>query len=141
MALNKKPNDASIISEINITPLTDVMLVLLIIFMVTATSLIAEPVMQVELPSAVSGESAAPGDNEIAVVVDRDGRLLVQDQAVSAEEFTQSLLEAARRLDTERKVVVVRGDREAAYGQIIWIMDSARLVGLRHVSLVTEEPS
>ncbi|MBE9565865.1 MAG: biopolymer transporter ExbD, partial [Proteobacteria bacterium] len=94
MALNKKPNDASIIAEINITPLTDVMLVLLVIFMVTATSLIAEPVMQVELPSAVSGESSAPGNAEITVVVDRDGRLLVQDQAVSAEEFTQSLLEA-----------------------------------------------
>ena len=47
MALNRKPNDPSIISEINITPLTDVMLVLLVIFLVTATSLIAEPVMQV----------------------------------------------------------------------------------------------
>ena len=140
MALNRKPNDPSIISEINITPLTDVMLVLLVIFMVTATSMIAEPVMQVELPSAVSGESTAPGNAEIIVVVDRDGRLLVQDQAVSAGQFSQSLLDAARRLDAERKVVVVRGDREAAYGQIIWIMDSARLVGLRHVSLVTEEP-
>jgi len=140
VALNRKPKDPSIISEINITPLTDVMLVLLVIFMVTATSLIAEPVMQVELPSAVSGESAAPGNAEIIVVVDRDGRLLVQDQAVSAGQFSQSLLDAARRLDAERKVVVVRGDREAAYGQIIWIMDSARLVGLRHVSLVTEEP-
>lgn len=140
MALNRKPKDPSIISEINITPLTDVMLVLLVIFMVTATSLIAEPVMQVELPSAVSGESTAPGNAEITVIVDRDGRLLVQDQAVSAGQFTQSLLDAARRLDAERKVVVVRGDREAAYGQIIWIMDSARLVGLRHVSLVTQEP-
>jgi len=49
-------------------------------------------------------------------------------------------MEAARRVSAERKVVVVRGDREAAYGQIIWSMDSARLVGLRHVSLATEQP-
>jgi biopolymer transport protein ExbD len=140
MAIRHKDNHPPIVSEINITPLTDVMLVLLVIFMVTATCLIAEPVMDVELPSAVSAESTAHGNAEISVVVDRDGRLLVQDQPVSSGQFSQSLLDAARRLDAERKVVVVRGDREAAYGQIIWIMDSARLVGLRHVSLVTEEP-
>lgn len=129
-----------IISEINITPLTDVMLVLLIIFMVTATFFVAEPAMQVDLPPAVSSEKAARENGEITVIVNRQGQLFVNEAPVSADALTQVLMEAARSVTADRKVVVVRGDREAAYGQIIWIMDSARLVGLRHVSLATEPP-
>ena len=136
-----KPNHSQdTLSEINVTPLVDVMLVLLIIFMVTATFFVAEPAMQVELPPAVSSELVTKGNGEITVIVNRDGDLFVDEQRVSAERLTEALMDAARNIDADRKVVVVRGDREAAYGQIIWIMDSARLVGLRHVSLSTERP-
>jgi len=140
MAMQTQDSNSTIISEINITPLTDVMLVLLIIFMVTATFFVAEPAMQVELPPAVSSELVTKGNGEITVIVNRDGDLFVDEQRVSAERLTEALMDAARNIDADRKVVVVRGDREAAYGQIIWIMDSARLVGLRHVSLSTERP-
>lgn len=141
MAMRAQDGNDDIISEINITPLTDVMLVLLIIFMVTATFFVSEPAMQVELPPAVTSEIVTKGDGEITVIVNRDGDLFVNEQAVAAEELTQALMEAARELTTaDQKVVVVRGDTEAAYGQIIWIMDSARLVGLRQVSLSTERP-
>jgi biopolymer transport protein ExbD len=140
MAVRTQDGNDDIISEINITPLTDVMLVLLIIFMVTATFFVAEPAMQVELPPAVTSEIVTKGDGEITVIVNRDGDLFVNDQAVPAQELTQALMEAAREVTADQKVVVVRGDTEAAYGQIIWIMDSARLVGLRHVSLATETP-
>lgn len=140
MAIRSQSANGSIIAEINITPLTDVMLVLLIIFMVTATFFVAEPAMEVELPPAVSSERVTRGNGEITVIVNRDGQLSVQGRAVSTDQLTQSLMDAARKVNADRKIVVVRGDREAAYGQIIWIMDSARLVGLRHVSLATEEP-
>jgi len=140
MAIGTADEHADIISDINITPLTDVMLVLLVIFMVTATFLVAEPAMQVELPPAVTSELETKKDGEIRVVVSRDGGLFVNERPVSADRLAQELMEAARGVSAERKVVVVRGDREAAYGQIIWIMDSARLVGLRHVSLATEQP-
>jgi biopolymer transport protein TolR len=132
--------DGAIISEINITPLTDVMLVLLIIFMVTATFFVAQPAMQVELPPAVSSELVTKEQGEITVTVGRDGAMRVADQPVAEEDLTQALMEAARNLHGENKTVVVRGDREAAYGKVIWIMDAARLVGLRHVSLATERP-
>ena len=66
--------------------------------------------------------------------------LFVDDEPVSADQLTQALIAAARNIEAERKVVMVRGDHQAAYGQIIWIMDSARLVGLRHISLATERP-
>ncbi len=139
MAMQTQDN-AAIISEINITPLTDVMLVLLIIFMVTATFFVAEPAMQVQLPPAVSSELVTKGNGEITVIVNRNGDLFVDEQPVSAERLTEALMDAARKIEADRKVVVVRGDREASYGQIIWIMDSARLVGLRNVSLSTERP-
>jgi biopolymer transport protein ExbD len=138
VSLQREQND--IISEINITPLTDVMLVLLIIFMVTATFFVAEPAMQVELPPAVSSELVTKEQNEITVLIDSAGRMRIGDTLVSEDRLTQALIEAARRIPVPEKTVVIRGDRQAAYGKIIWIMDAARLVGLRHVSLATERP-
>jgi len=138
VSLQRESND--IICEINITPLTDVMLVLLIIFMVTATFFVAEPAMQVELPPAVSSELVTREQNEITVLVNSAGEMRVGDTAVSEDGLTQALMDAARRISTPDKTVVIRGDRQAAYGKVIWIMDAARLVGLRHVSLATERP-
>jgi biopolymer transport protein TolR len=140
MAMGNQSSDGTIIAEINITPLTDVMLVLLIIFMVTATFFVTEPAMQVELPPAVSSDLVAKQDGEITVIVNAEGQLFVNEQATPAEQLTQALMAAARETTGDPKVVVVRGDSEAAYGQIIWIMDSARLVGLRNVSLATVRP-
>lgn len=96
--------------------------------------------MQVELPPAVSSDLINKQKDEITVIVSKQGDLFVQDRPVAAEDLTQALLEAARQSTADPKVVVVRGDTEAAYGRIIWIMDSARLVGLRNVSLATERP-
>jgi biopolymer transport protein TolR len=140
MALGNQSSSGTIIAEINITPLTDVMLVLLIIFMVTATFFVTEPAMEVELPPAVTSGVTPQQDGEITVIVNAEGQLFVNGEATPAEQLTQSLMDAAREIIAEPKVVVVRGDTDAAYGQIIWIMDSARLVGLRNVSLATERP-
>ena len=140
MALGNQSSNGAIIAEINITPLTDVMLVLLIIFMVTATFFVTEPAMEVELPPAVTSGLVPQQDGEITVIVNAEGQLFVNGEATPAEQLTQSLMDAAREITAEPKVVVVRGDTDAAYGQIIWIMDSARLVGLRNVSLSTERP-
>jgi len=140
MAIKGLADNDGIISEINITPLTDVMLVLLIIFMVTATFFVAEPAMQVELPPAVTSELVTKEDGEITVIVRQDGGMTVNDRPTTEAGLTNALLEAARSIQAEKKVVVVRGDREASYGRVIWIMDASRLVGLRNVSLATEKP-
>jgi len=140
MAVSVQRDSSDIISEINITPLTDVMLVLLIIFMVTATFFVAEPAMQVELPPAVSSELVTKEQNEITVLVNSAGEMRIGDTPVSEDGLTGALIEAARRIPAPEKTVVIRGDRQAAYGKVIWIMDAARLVGLRHVSLATQRP-
>jgi DNA replication protein DnaC len=85
-----------IISDINITPLTDVMLVLLIIFMVTATFFVTEPAMKVNLPSAISSEQEAKQSGDITVIVSEAGTLFVQNEAVPAAGLVEALMKAAR---------------------------------------------
>jgi len=141
MALARRSESDGIISDINITPLTDVMLVLLIIFMVTATFFVTEPAMKVNLPPAVTSEREPEQGSEITVIVNRAGALFVDERQVMPADLVQALMAAAKRVQGERKVVMVRGDKQAAYGAVIWVMDAARLVGLRHVSLATAEVS
>jgi len=131
----------SIIAEINITPLTDVMLVLLIIFMVTATFFVVEPAMKVTLPSAITSQRELPAAGQIRVTINRAGSINLGRETVPRADLVAKLMDAARRVKSNTKVVVIRADREADYGTVIWVMDAARLVGLRRVSLSTEPPS
>jgi biopolymer transport protein ExbD len=127
-----------IISDINITPLTDVMLVLLIIFMVTATFLVVEPSLNVRLPSAVTARNRPEPERTVTVVISRGGGLQVNGKRTDREHLVDSLIVAARNLPPGQRSVMVRGDRDADYGTIVYVMDAARLVGLRDVALATE---
>ncbi|MCL6520125.1 MAG: biopolymer transporter ExbD [Armatimonadetes bacterium] len=132
-------HENSLITDINITPLTDVMLVLLIIFMVTATFFIAEPSMKVNLPPAVTSTRKAETSGEITVTINEQGHMLMGGRPVRPADLVNALMSAARKLPQPQKVVVIRADKKASYGSVIWVMDAARLVGLHHVSLATEE--
>lgn len=136
-------DDSHIIGEINITPLTDVMLVLLIMFLLTATFILSSRGLRVDLPAPVVEHEPPPEPDpaaRIVVQVDRQGRVHIGGRPLADGELTGALMEeAARRRDRE-KIVVVRAHADAPYGRVIWIMDSARLVGLPRVSLATEEP-
>jgi biopolymer transport protein ExbD len=129
---------SKIISDINITPLTDVMLVLLIIFMVTATFLVVEPSFDVRLPGAVTARSQPEPERTITISVSQAGDLEVNGGAVERKHLVESLIAAARNLPPGERLVMVRGDRDADYGTIVYVMDAARLVGLRQVALATE---
>jgi len=135
--LRNRNAGAKIISDINITPLTDVMLVLLIIFMVTATFFVAEPAMRVRLPSAVTGQKATDESQEISVTISKDGEIEVEGKQVALEGLVEELIAAARAVEGS-KIVRIRADREVRYGTIIFAMDAARLVGLNHIALATE---
>lgn len=135
--LRNRDAGAKIISDINITPLTDVMLVLLIIFMVTATFFVAEPAMRVRLPSAVTGQKATDESQEISVTISKDGGIEVEGKQVALEGLVEELIAAARAVEGS-KIVRIRADREVRYSTIIFAMDAARLVGLNHIALATE---
>lgn len=130
-SINRRESGTSL-SEINVTPLVDVMLVLLIIFMVTA------PMMQsgisVDLPHAES--QAAPADEGLTLSITRDKYIHIQDTVVNQFLLEQKLEEYF--YGKERKVVFIRADEQLPYGFVIHILDIIKKTGVEVVGLVVE---
>jgi biopolymer transport protein ExbD len=113
------------ITEINVTPLVDIMLVLLIIFMLTA-HLIANQVIQVELPRAAQSTTAPP--TTLAITVDRDGKLFLNAAPISADEL-RSAIRAAIAKDP-RTQAMIAGDKSVSYGRVVWVLDVVKALGV-----------
>ncbi|HEU4383038.1 MAG TPA: biopolymer transporter ExbD [Anaeromyxobacteraceae bacterium] len=129
---------AGIFADINITPLTDIFLVLLIIFMVTTTA-IAEASGQnggikVTLPKG--GQPQAARDvHDLAIAVLADGRLVVQGKVVDEASLTDVLAKAHQR-DPET-LVLVQADEGVTHGKVVAVMDLARRQGLPRLAIAT----
>ena len=123
-----------IVAEINITPLTDIFLVLLIIFMVT-TSVVANQSKNIDLPGAEVSDTTPQG---VTVTVDESGGILVNDRPVAQEALFQEL-EAALK-DAREKLVILRGDKKVLLGQAVNILDLAQQAGARGIALATKPP-
>ena len=123
-----------IVAEINVTPLTDVFLVLLIIFMVT-TTVIQDESKNIDLPQATESEETPDG---VTVAVDDNGVLMVNDRKVSEEELREAL-EGALEV-AEQKIVILRGDKSVLLGQAVGILDMAQQAGARGIALATKSP-
>jgi biopolymer transport protein TolR len=124
-----------VMAEINVTPMVDVMLVLLIIFMVSA------PLLTVGVPIDLPQTQAKSMDQDkepLAVSVDENGKVFLQDSEISVDELVPKLkavTEARGGLD-ER--IYVRGDRKVDYGTVMRVMGRLSAAGFRRVALVTE---
>jgi biopolymer transport protein ExbD len=123
-----------IIAEINVTPLTDVFLVLLIIFMVT-TSVINDESKNIDLPEATESDETPDG---VTVAVDDTGTLMVNDRRVSEDEL-QEALERALAV-AKQKIVILRGDKGVLLGQAVGILDMAQRAGAKGIALATKSP-
>jgi biopolymer transport protein ExbD len=127
-----------IFADINITPLTDIFLVLLIIFMVTTTA-IAEAGQEkggfkVNLPKGGKGEAlAAPRDLSVAILA--DGRTVVGGKVVDDDRLA-SLFQEARGRDAET-VVLVQADEGVPHGRVVSVMELARREGLTRLAIAT----
>ncbi len=138
--MSTKRNRHRPMAEINVVPYIDVMLVLLIIFMVTAPMLMQG--VKVDLPEA----SAAPVDNQdsepLIVSVDASGQLFLnlgQEKQVLALPTIKDRVAAVMRRSPE-KPVLVWGDRAVPYGDVVTVMVALQEAGAPSVGLVTEEP-
>ena len=122
-------------SEINVTPFVDVMLVLLIIFMVTAPMMTSG--VQVDLPES-KAEALAQEQDPIAVTIDPAGTIYLNDEAVAAEDLGPRL-EALRAASAEEggPRVLLRADQALNYGLVIGVMGELNRAGLRRVALVS----
>ena len=122
-------------AEINVTPMVDVMLVLLIIFMVTAPLLTAG--VQVDLPESKAA-ALEQDDEPVAISMDAAGAIFIDDTPVTAEELAPRLAQiAARGGDEGGPRVFLRADQGLDYGRVIAVMGELNRAGLRKVALVS----
>ena len=125
--------DDDMITGINITPLVDITLVLLIIFMVTATFIVS-PSIKVDLPKAATGD-ATPVSN-LALVLDRDGALYLNGKSVS-EDDVRSFIKAEL---VEKKLVqaIISADKSVAHGAVIHLIDLVKTEGVTKFAINVE---
>jgi biopolymer transport protein TolR len=125
----------ALVSQINVTPLVDVMLVLLIIFMVTAP--IIQQGVQVSLPKVKA--AALAGKNEQFIVsITRERQIYLNDAPMSAGALTEKL--AAIGLERPDRQVFIRADDQVPYGEVIKMMAAIKAAGIENVGMVTEMP-
>jgi biopolymer transport protein TolR len=124
---------ARVMSDINVTPLVDVMLVLLIIFMVSA------PLLTVGVPIDLPQTEAKPLSEErepLTISVNGQGEIFLQETRVALDEIVPRLIAITKAGYEER--IYVRGDRNVNYGQVMKVMGTLSGAGFRRVALVTE---
>jgi biopolymer transport protein TolR len=120
-------------TEINVTPFVDVMLVLLVIFMVTAPMLTAG--VEVELPDSKAG-SVQGKDEPLVVTIKADGIIFVQETKILADSLIPKLKAIANeKYDTR---IFVRGDTNVDYGQVMKVVGEISYAGFKKVALITE---
>ena len=126
-----------LMAEINVVPYIDVMLVLLVIFMITAPLLTQG--IKVELPKARAEPVVANERDTLVVTVDRKGQLFLDDRAIGADALRDK---ATRILRAQPDIsVLVRGDRAAVYDHVVRAMVILKEAGAPNVGLVTAPPA
>ena len=120
-------------SEINVTPFVDVMLVLLVVFMVTAPLLTVG--VEVNLPKT-SADSLPGEDEPLTVSIDAEGTLYLQELEITLDELIPKLQAIAAERENMR--IFVRGDKAIDYGRVMLVMGTINAAGFTKVGLVTE---
>jgi biopolymer transport protein TolR len=121
-------------AEINIVPFTDVLLVLLVIFMVT-TPLIVQGQIHVKLPSASSASPATPV-RPVTLTLTATGKLYLNDAEVSMDQLPSFLSSALK--DRDDKTVVINADTNSTHGRVVELLDAARTAGATRLAIATQ---
>lgn len=133
MAMGRGNDERGMVAEINVTPLVDVMLVLLVIFMVTAPMM--QQGVQVNLPKADTKGMNAQEDTVI-VAVDRSGRTFINKDEVPAGDLRRRLTELFA--DRTKKEVFLKADAGVPYGEVVRAMADIKGAGIERLGMVTE---
>lgn len=123
-------------SEINVTPMVDVMLVLLVIFILTAPLMASS--IKLDLPKT-DAATASETPKFVALVVDKTGQIFLNDKPIALDALKTSLSQtAAQNLDTE---VQLRADEAVPYGKVVEVMGAAQKAGLNRIGFVADAPN
>lgn len=126
--------------DINITPLVDIFLVLLVILMATSTAMVdsgngESAGFKVQLPSGANGSDVRVGGDELVIAIPNDGTIIVHGEYVSLTQLRTVLeAEAAKGLD---RLVLVQADADARHKRVVEVMETARAVGLTNLAIAT----
>lgn len=130
---NRRSNRKSLNSEINVTPLVDVMLVLLVIFMVTSPMLVTG--VQVDLPKTKASPLAGQ-DDPISISVDKFGNIYIAESKIKISELGAKLKAVSKENKDIR--VFVRGDKGIEYGKVMEVFGIIKASGYHNIALVSE---
>jgi biopolymer transport protein ExbD len=136
MIRTKRSDKVRFIKDINITPFTDVCLVLLIIFMVTASALTKEKSLELDLPESSTADTRL--ESSVTVRVARDQQLYVNDNPIAYPELGARLKVMRDKYDT--KLLVIKADGRVPYNRVVEIIDAGREAGIAKYGLATREP-
>jgi biopolymer transport protein ExbD len=114
-----------IIADINVTPLVDIMLVLLIIFMLTA-NLIAKQAIEVELPRASQSTSLNP--TTLAITLTREGALYLDGKPTTAVALRAAVADAVAK--DPKTQAIISGDKSVSHGRVVWVLDVVKSLGV-----------
>ena len=136
MAGQFNQDDEDVIAEINMTPLIDIMLVLLILFMVTS-SVSFQSGVDVELPEVKKKVEGATPPTAVIISLDKNGGLFLQGEPISFENLVQGLTQTMEKLGT--KFVILEGDQNSSLGNSVNIMDLAKSAGAEKFAIATTD--
>jgi biopolymer transport protein ExbD/biopolymer transport protein TolR len=132
MAFSAKGRTQTALAEINITPLVDVVLVLLLIFMLTA------PVLQSGIDVAIPKTRTVSQvtDERMVVTIDHDQNVFLQDKPVNVNELPARLRSTGKG-DPAKRVIYLRADERVPFGAFATVMDAVKQAGITNISIVT----
>ena len=134
MSMNLGGDGGGVKSDINVTPLVDVMLVLLIIMMIVAPLL--QQGVPLTLPTAANTSEKPETQDQTVLAITADKRFYVNSKPVSKEELVRRV---AEQLETKSaKIVIIKADEDADYGSVMEAMDSLRAAGIEDMGLITD---
>jgi len=136
MAVQARDDDEDLRAEINVTPLVDVVLVLLVIFMVVTPLLKQE--VPIEIPLADNSRNAADA-SQVTVSLAADGRALIDGQEVPRGEVVDRL--SALYAHRPDKTIFLEADRGLPHGQVVDLLDDCRAAGIVQIGVVTKKPA
>ena len=125
-----------VMSEINVTPMVDVMLVLLIIFMVSAPLLTVG--VPIDLPQTQASSLDQADKEPLAISVNNDGKVFLQNSEIEIDALVPKLQAIAQARGGNDERIYVRGDKTVNYGTVMKVMGRLSAAGFRRVALVTE---